>query len=157
MAIINKLSAIGAAIRAKTGKTELLTLDSMPTEIASIVTGGGSLSTGSVTRKTETSFDVSNFITDANSFILCFTYNNNSNPNIYGRGMYIPGLTKNTLYFNNSTCSNTGIKRFTGSPVDSSMFYDASGDAQSLTCTFENGIITFSRTVGTSAKIIYVS
>ena len=70
MAIINKLSAIGAAIRAKTGKTELLTLDSMPTEIASIVTGGGSLSTGSVTRKTETSFDVSNFTTDANSFIL---------------------------------------------------------------------------------------
>ncbi len=36
MALTNKLSAIGDSIRAKTGKTELLTLDEMPTEIDSI-------------------------------------------------------------------------------------------------------------------------
>lgn len=36
MALTNKLSAIGDSIRAKTGKTELLTLDEMPTEINSI-------------------------------------------------------------------------------------------------------------------------
>ena len=36
MALTNKLSAIGDSIRAKTGKTELLTLDEMPTEITSI-------------------------------------------------------------------------------------------------------------------------
>lgn len=41
MALIDKLSAIGDAIRAKTGKTALLTLDQMPTEIAAIETGGG--------------------------------------------------------------------------------------------------------------------
>ena len=41
MALTDKLSAIGAAIREKTGKSELLTLDAMPTEIASITTGGG--------------------------------------------------------------------------------------------------------------------
>lgn len=41
MALTNKLSAIGDAIREKTGKTELLTLDAMPLEIASITTGGG--------------------------------------------------------------------------------------------------------------------
>ena len=41
MALTNKLSAIGDAIREKTGKTELLTLDAMPLEIASIETGGG--------------------------------------------------------------------------------------------------------------------
>ena len=41
MALTNKLSAIGDAIRAKTGKTELLTLDEMPTEIGAIETGGG--------------------------------------------------------------------------------------------------------------------
>ena len=41
MALTDKLSAIGNAIRAKTGKTEMLTLDQMPEEIASIVTGGG--------------------------------------------------------------------------------------------------------------------
>ena len=42
MALTNKLTAIGNAIREKTGKTELLTLDAMPVEILSIETGGGS-------------------------------------------------------------------------------------------------------------------
>ena len=41
MALTNKLSAIGDAIREKTGKTNLLTLDQMATEISSITTGGG--------------------------------------------------------------------------------------------------------------------
>lgn len=41
MALINKLNAVGDAIRAKTGKTDLLTLDDMVTEIAAIETGGG--------------------------------------------------------------------------------------------------------------------
>lgn len=41
MALTDKLSAIGAAIREKTGKTDLMTLDQMPVEIASITTGGG--------------------------------------------------------------------------------------------------------------------
>ena len=41
MALTDKLSAIGNAIRAKTGKTDKLTLDEMPTEIESIETGGG--------------------------------------------------------------------------------------------------------------------
>lgn len=40
MALTDKLSAIGNAIRNKTGGTELLTLDAMPTEIESIQTGG---------------------------------------------------------------------------------------------------------------------
>ena len=41
MALTDKLSAIGDAIRAKTGKTDLIQLDQMPTEIASIKGGGG--------------------------------------------------------------------------------------------------------------------
>lgn len=41
MALTNKLSAIGDAIRAKTGGTELLTLDEMPVAINSIEAGGG--------------------------------------------------------------------------------------------------------------------
>lgn len=41
MALTDKLAAIGDAIRVKTGKADKLTLDQMPTEIASIVTGGG--------------------------------------------------------------------------------------------------------------------
>lgn len=42
MALIDKLTAIADAIRGKTGKTEEMTLDQMPLEIASIVSGGGS-------------------------------------------------------------------------------------------------------------------
>ena len=41
MALINKLSAIGDAIREKTGKGDLLTLDQMPEEIRGISGGGG--------------------------------------------------------------------------------------------------------------------
>lgn len=40
MALIDKLNAIGDAIRLKTGKTAKLTLDEMPNEIANIETGG---------------------------------------------------------------------------------------------------------------------
>lgn len=40
MALTDKLSAIGNAIRAKTGGSDLLTLDEMPQEIQSIQTGG---------------------------------------------------------------------------------------------------------------------
>lgn len=43
MALTDKLSAIGNAIRAKTGGSDLLTLDEMPQEIQSIQTGGGSI------------------------------------------------------------------------------------------------------------------
>ena len=42
MALTDKLSAIGDAIRAKTGGTDMLTLDQMPTAIAGIQTGSGS-------------------------------------------------------------------------------------------------------------------
>ena len=41
MALTDKLTAIADAIRAKTGKTNLITLDQMPTEVANIETGGG--------------------------------------------------------------------------------------------------------------------
>ena len=41
MALTDKLSAIGEAIRAKTGKSDKLTLDQMPGEIAGITGGGG--------------------------------------------------------------------------------------------------------------------
>ena len=43
MALIDKLSAIGDAIREKTGKDDLLTLEQMPGEIQAIETGGGDL------------------------------------------------------------------------------------------------------------------
>lgn len=56
MALTDKLSKIADAIRSKTGKADLLTLDQMPTEIASIETGGGG---GSVETCTVQLVDVS--------------------------------------------------------------------------------------------------
>lgn len=47
MALINKLNAIGNAIRAKTGKSELLSLDDMVTEIGSI-SGDSGITIGNV-------------------------------------------------------------------------------------------------------------
>ncbi len=41
MALTDKLAAIADAIRTKTGKTEAMTLDEMPSEISGIETGGG--------------------------------------------------------------------------------------------------------------------
>lgn len=46
MALIDKLNAIGDAIRAKTGKSEKLSLDDMVTEIGGISGGGGSIIVG---------------------------------------------------------------------------------------------------------------
>lgn len=41
MALTDKLTAIADAIRGKTGKSDSMTLDQMPTEIAGIQAGGG--------------------------------------------------------------------------------------------------------------------
>ena len=43
MALTNKLTAIGDAIRAKTGSSDKLTLDGMASAIANISTGGGGI------------------------------------------------------------------------------------------------------------------
>lgn len=75
MALTNKLSAIGDAIRNKTGKSDLLTLEQMPTEINSIETGGsaGGLDFSKLKRATITAsaavtynagLDLSNYITN---------------------------------------------------------------------------------------------
>lgn len=56
MALTSKLSAIGDAIRAKTGGTELLTLDAMPGEIEGIQTGGGASNDGGVIDRTATEY-----------------------------------------------------------------------------------------------------
>lgn len=48
MALTDKLSAIADAIREKTGKTATMTLDQMPTEIASIESGGGTTTSGDI-------------------------------------------------------------------------------------------------------------
>ncbi len=54
MAITDKLASVADAIRGKTGKAEKMTLEQMPLEIASIVSGGGGLA-----------YDMGEFVLDA--------------------------------------------------------------------------------------------
>ena len=77
MALTNKLTAIGDAIREKTGSTELLTLDQMATEIANISSGGGgSWSTATITSPAYSGyyrvFDISNYVSKDNKNWMLF-------------------------------------------------------------------------------------
>ena len=85
MALTDKLTAIGNAIRTKTGGTNLLTLDQMATEISNISSsGGGSWSTANITSPVNTynkTFDISNYVLDDNKNWMLFfsaTYNSSS-------------------------------------------------------------------------------
>ena len=101
MALTDKLSAVGNAIRVKTGKTALLTLDEMPAEIASIQTGGGggSATDGNayivITRTMEVSnssqgsyqawsIDLSDYISDLSQIVSISTSGSTSSNGIYG-------------------------------------------------------------------------
>lgn len=77
MALTDKLTAIGNAIREKTGGTELLTLDAMPAQIRAIQTGGGSSDSEEqlikVIDKTIDWFDNTNITTiGENAFAYCY-------------------------------------------------------------------------------------
>lgn len=61
MALTDKLTAIANAIRAKTGKSTAMTLDEMPTEIASISGGGGITPTGTINISQNGTFDVTQY------------------------------------------------------------------------------------------------
>jgi hypothetical protein len=66
MALIEKLENIGDAIRSKTGKTNLLTLDEMVTEIKNIETGGGSSSGGDIEEYFKTTMSASSYSSSTN-------------------------------------------------------------------------------------------
>lgn len=59
MALIEKLSAIGDAIREKTGKADKLSLDQMPVEIASIISGSDGGASGIYMAKITPARDIS--------------------------------------------------------------------------------------------------
>lgn len=72
MALTNKLTAIGDAIRAKTGSTEKLTLDGMASAIAGISTGGGEFFVQSFNQPTGRVLDFSGYTTDIKNVIGIF-------------------------------------------------------------------------------------
>ena len=73
MALISKLTAIGDAIRAKTGSSEKLSLDGMASAIASISTGGsGEFFIQSFNQPTGKVLDFSGYTNDIKNVIAIF-------------------------------------------------------------------------------------
>lgn len=93
MALTNKLTAIGNAIRAKNGETALYTLDEMPQKIAAIEGGGGSGSSILPSEYEEVEF----LQVDGSQYIIT-DYYPTRNTNIISRyysssgGMYVYGV-----------------------------------------------------------------
>ena len=161
MALINKLNAIGDAIRSKTGGTTKLTLDAMPSAILSITSGssgGGSLQMAKITRATNTTFDISNYVADGDMFILLFSVGNTT----YSRGMLVgqemasgAGLYSTT----NNTGSSTGILTLGGDATGSSSSTGFLVKNTTPIINYSEGIITVANSLysfGTNAILFYV-
>ncbi|MDO4614644.1 MAG: leucine-rich repeat protein, partial [Lachnospiraceae bacterium] len=105
MALIDKLTAIADAIRAKTGKSDKLTLDQMATEIESIESGGGSASEPYIEYKYTSTNRVLSAVMRGYTFIpyCCFYGQNNIT------SLEIPNIIKvieNSAFHN---CSNLAL------------------------------------------------
>ena len=108
MALTDKLTAIGDAIRDKTGSTDLLTLDAMPTAISGITTGGGELPEEAFTITGSCSYRFANggwdwFIENYGDKITTKDISNASNMFSYSKIKEIP------FEINLSTTQNNGI------------------------------------------------
>lgn len=89
MALTDKLSAIADAIRGKTGKTDGLTLEQMPGEIAGIQSGGDASIADGLVDRTLTSYSSDNLTMVGNyAFTSCVGLTNVSLPNISKVGDY---------------------------------------------------------------------
>lgn len=92
MALTDKLTAIGDAIRSKTGGSDLLTLDEMPQEIQSIQTGGGGGDTAlgdSILNGTVTSYSSDTLVNLKDySFTGCSELTSVICPNVTALGKY---------------------------------------------------------------------
>lgn len=131
MALINKLEAIGDAIRSKTGGTEELTLDEMATAISSLSTGStGTIQTAMISRANGTTFDLSNYVDMAagDKFILFYSHTNNPANNSYIKGLYLSGdsISGISTFYDSNEGSSIGIlDLWTNNPLVDSTSYIA--------------------------------
>lgn len=155
MALTNQLSAIGTAIRAKTGGTELFTLDEMPSAIGSI-TGGvstnGMHQPAAIVRSSTNSYDVTNYVSsDRYNFFWLFLAYAPSGSDTYKRYLY----TCKTLgeIITTPSADSAGIKY---SHTTGTLSNSLTLQVKDIPFTFQNGILTFtSGVVGEKAILIY--
>lgn len=125
MALTDKLTAIGDAIRSKTGGSDLLTLDEMPQEIQSIQTGGGGGGGGTDTALADSIIDgtVATYSSDAVTSIQQYRFSYSSLTSAS-----FPNVTYVALsaFYNCSSLQSVNLPKAT---CVGSTFYSASSSA----------------------------
>ena len=143
MALIDKLYAIGDAIRERTGKTDLIPLDDMPAEIKAIGGGGSSINDGDayilLTVKLATSsgsLDLSDYISNLSQIT-----------SIYACGQFTSAEVNGTAYWNRSISPEGYADIFYGTmPIlyrrEASKFQWTviDGETSNTTLNFKNGV-----------------
>lgn len=154
MALINKLTAIGDAIRSKTGTTAELSLDDMVTAINSITSGSNGLQSVKVQSYNSTTFDISNFVEGDENFLLFFTFMSSSTGSGYLKAFYSPELAAPATVADKST-NSSGITSFVGNnALQQSGIMFLTNNAPAV--TYANGKVTISgATLGYYAILFY--
>ena len=101
MALIDKLNAIGDAIREKNGTTDLIPLADMPQAILDIVSGGS----GGETAAAGTTADKPFTPAEANAFIATLEADKNTETDYYIKGKIIEITDKNQFNTQYGNCS----------------------------------------------------
>lgn len=178
MALINKLEAIGDAIREKTGGTEEMTLDEMATAISSLTTGNvtttGELKYAILTNNSTstTKFDIGYYVPSKTSkFMIFFSYStdgsNYQKAVFYNNGKSTIGtLTPNVLNKTTDTYAAYGVYGFMTSPTGfapksylSTSVNDPTGSVTGQSIMYFNvelASATSTLYVGQSALLLYV-
>lgn len=159
MALINKLKAIGDAIRSKTGKTDSLTLEQMVSEIGSIQTGGsgsGGDSSGVISGSFTPTEDTLSVTIDIGSYPEHFLLY--SNDDLLGKGFKVGNglIVDRTLPYAFLTSSNiTGSSYTTGGQT--SVYNETSQifTVNNTRIAFADNEITISTSTASGASFAY--
>lgn len=166
MALINKLTAIGDAIRSKTGTTAELSLDDMVTAINSIsTTGTGTIQTAVLTASYNR-FYVDNYVEPGENFVLFYTAKSSQGGN-YVISMWMPDWSKhiynlhaNIIATDDFGYNANGIKTLKTSNIDVASTQTTLSNKTNSTIEFDGTSFYYSSDtgckVGTSAILLYV-
>lgn len=166
MALINKLTAIGDAIRSKTGETAEMTLEEMATAITNLSTGStGTLQTATITSIGNRIY-VDNYVASGENFILFYTAYSGSSGANYTLSMWMPDWSKNVYNLRNNLVTgeaayvNAGIKQLKTSNIDAANTMSSLSLKTNSTIEFDGKSFFYSSdvacSIGRSAVLVYV-
>lgn len=151
------LTDIAAAIRAKNGEETTYKPGEMAAAISNLPTGGGNLQYVVLTKATDKTFDISNYVNGHNNFILYFGQKSSSD-----RYAYVPWISETNKY-KLSSATFVGANGFTGIlSSGGNALYNTPTSTYGQTVSYdkETGIVTVnnigSYPLGTSAVLFYL-